>query len=186
MKRDYRTSERFLVALALVTLATFIGCATAPKSPDVSDNIRRSLDQAGLKDVTVKQDRDKGVVTLGGEVSTDADKSQAESIAKSNAAGQIVADEIAVVPPNDKGDAKTFNSDVDKGIEKNLDAALIRSGLKKGVKYDVKNGVVKLTGKVNSQSKRAQAEKVAAGVPNVQQVVNELEVTNQKATSLRG
>ncbi|MBK5295295.1 MAG: hypothetical protein JJE04_26910 [Acidobacteriia bacterium] len=32
------------------------------------DSIRSSLDQAGFKDVSVKQDRDKGVVTLGGHV----------------------------------------------------------------------------------------------------------------------
>jgi hypothetical protein len=36
---------------------------------------------------------------------------------------------------------------------------------------------------VNSQAKRAQVEKVAAGVPNVQQVVNELQVKDQKASS---
>jgi osmotically-inducible protein OsmY len=40
-----------------------------------------------------------------------------------------------------------------------------------------------LNGKVNSQSKRAWVEKLATGVPNVRQVVNELEVKNQKATS---
>ena len=65
-----------------------------------------------------------------------------------------------------------------------LDAALIQSGLNKGVSYDVKNGVVKLTGDVNSQSRRAAAAKVASSVPNVQQVVNELEVKDQKATSM--
>jgi osmotically-inducible protein OsmY len=51
------------------------------------------------------------------------------------------------------------------------------------VKYDVKNGVVTLTGTVNSQTKRSMVEKLATGVPNVQQVVNELQVKNQKATS---
>jgi osmotically-inducible protein OsmY len=51
------------------------------------------------------------------------------------------------------------------------------------VKYDVKNGVVTLTGEVNSPGKRDAAEKVAAGVPNVQQVVNNLQVKNQKARS---
>jgi hyperosmotically inducible protein len=48
---------------------------------------------------------------------------------------------------------------------------------------DVKSGVVTLTGAVNSQSKRAYAEKVAAAVPNVQQVVNELQIKDQKASS---
>jgi osmotically-inducible protein OsmY len=51
------------------------------------------------------------------------------------------------------------------------------------VKYDVKAGVVTLSGEVDSQAKRAYAEKVAAAVPNVQQVVNELQVKDQKASS---
>jgi osmotically-inducible protein OsmY len=37
---------------------------------------------------------------------------------------------------------------------------------------------------VDSQSRRKDAASVAAGVPNVQQVVNEVQVKNQKATSL--
>jgi len=47
----------------------------------------------------------------------------------------------------------------------------------------VKSGVVTLTGEVNSEALRSSAEQVAAGVPNVQQVVNDLQVTNQKASS---
>lgn len=51
------------------------------------------------------------------------------------------------------------------------------------MKYAVNNHVVTLTGEVNSQSKRARAEEVASGVLNVQQVVNELQVKGQKASS---
>jgi hypothetical protein len=40
-----------------------------------------------------------------------------------------------------------------------------------------------LTGEVNSQEKRDHAEKVATRVPNVKQVVNDLQVKNQKASS---
>ena len=53
------------------------------------------------------------------------------------------------------------------------------------MRYDLNDGVVTLTGSVRSQSQRATAEKLAAEVPNVKQVVNELEVKNQKATSSR-
>jgi|SRR5208282_4442863 osmotically-inducible protein OsmY len=169
------TSLTFSIALA--------GCSGITKSPDVSDSIRKSLDQAGLQDVSVSQDRDKGVVTLGGHVPSDGDKSQAESIATSIAGGQVVSNQIGVIPPGAESEAKTVNSDLDKGIEANLDAALIQNRLKKGVKYDVKNGVVTLTGEVHSQARRAQVEQVASAVPNVQQVVNELQVKNQKATS---
>lgn len=170
--------------LAVLFFVTLIGCSSSTtKSPDVSSDIRKSLDGANLKDVSVSQDRDKGVVTLGGHVAADADKAQAESIAKSIAGSEVVANQIAVVPPGATSDAKKVNSDIDAAIEKNVDAALIQARLKKDVKHEVKNGVVTLTGEVRSQALRTQAQNVAAAVPNVQQVVNELQVKNQKATS---
>ena len=47
------------------------------------------------------------------------------------------------------------------------------------------NGVVTLTGEVNSQSQRAQVERVGSSVPNVKQVVNELQVKHQQASASR-
>jgi hyperosmotically inducible protein len=173
-----------LTGLVLIVAATLIGCSSTPvKSPDVSDNIRKSLAQPNFKDVSVSQDLDKGVVTLTGHVAGDADKAQAESIARSIAGGQVVSNQIAVIPPGNESEAKAVNSDLDSAIDKNLDAALIQQGLHKGVKYAVKNGVVTLTGEVVSQADRRQVETVASAVPNVQQVVNELQVKNQKASS---
>ena len=181
--KKFRLSVAMVALLAVGILA---GCSqTATKSPDVSDSIRKSLDQAGFKDVSVSQDRDKGVVTLGGQVASENDKAQAESLAKSLAGAQVVADQIAVIPMGVEKEAKAVNSDLDKGIEKNLDAALIQNKMHDNVKYEVKNGVVTLTGEVTSEAKRARAEKVATGVPNVQQVVNNLQVKNQKASSSR-
>jgi len=183
-RRSMKTLKQYSTMLAMLVVGTLVGCSTSPtKSPDVSDSIRKSLDQANLKDVSVSQDRDKGVVTLGGHVAAEVDKSQAESIAKSIATGQVVSNQIAVLPPSAESDAKAVNSDLDKGVEKNLDASLIKNRLHKGVKYQVKNSVVTLTGEVNSQAQRSQAERVASSVPNVKQVVNELQVKNQKATS---
>jgi hyperosmotically inducible protein len=177
-------SRRLLLALLpLVLVGALAGCSETNKSPDVTDNIRKSLDQAGYKDVSVSQDREKGVVTLTGTVATESDKSQAEAIAKSGAGSQVVADQIAVRPPGNESDAKTVDADLDKAIEKNLDAVLVKNKLKNDVKYDTKNGVVTLTGEVRSQARRAQVEKLAASVPNVKQVVNELEVKSQKASS---
>jgi hyperosmotically inducible protein len=176
-----KTIQLFVVLLAI---GIMVACTAAPtKSPDVSDSIRKSLDQAGLKNVSVSQDRDKGVVTLGGQVASDSEKAQAESVAKSLAGAQVVADQIAVIPVGGEKDAKAVNSDLDKGIEQNLDAALIQNKLHERVKYEVKSGVVTLTGEVNSQAKRALAEQVATAVPNVLQVVNDLQVKNQKASS---
>jgi hyperosmotically inducible protein len=179
--KKLRLSAAMLTLFAVGILA---GCSGTPaKSPDVSDSIRKSLDQAGFKNVSVRQDRDKGIVTLGGQVASENDKSQAESLAKSLAGAQVVANQIAVIPMGVEKEAKAVNSDLDKGIEKNLDAALIQNKMHDNVKYEVKSGVVTLTGEVNSQSKRDRAEKVATSVPNVKQVVNDLQVKNQKASS---
>ena len=169
--------------LVLVAAGMAISCTQSPKSPAMSSSIRQGLDQAGLKNVSVSEDRDKGVVTLGGTVKADGEKAQAESIAKSIAGPEVVADQIAVVPAGAESDARAVNSDLDKGIEQNLDAALIESRLRDGVKFAVKNRVVTLTGEVNSQALRSQVQAVAARVPNVLQVVNELQVKNQKASS---
>jgi osmotically-inducible protein OsmY len=171
------------VLFAMVAGGILAGCSHTVKSPDVSDNIRRAFDQVGLKTVSISQDREKGVVTLGGHVAGDGDKAQAENIARSMAGAQVVSDEIAVLPVGGERDARAMNSDLDKGIEQNLDAALIQNRLHERVSYSVKNRVVTLTGDVESQSMRRDAQSVAGSVPNVQQVVNELQVKTQKATS---
>jgi hyperosmotically inducible protein len=172
-----------VAVLTLLAVGTLAGCSGTAASPDVSDHIRKSLDQAGFKDVSVSQDRDKGIVTLGGQVASENEKSQAESLAKSLAGAQVVADQIDVIPKGVEKEAKAVNSDLDEGIEKNLDAALIQNRMHGNVKYEVKSGVVTLTGEVNSQYKRDHAEQVATRVPNVKQVVNDLQVKNQKASS---
>jgi osmotically-inducible protein OsmY len=172
-----------LSLLAVAVIWTLAGCSTSTKSADVSRSIRTSLDQAGLKDVSVTQDHDKGVVTLGGHVAADAQKSQAQSIATSMAGAQVVSNQIEVAPPGAEHDARKIDSDLDKGIEGNLDAALVQGGLNKSVSYAVKNQVITMTGQVDSQSKRVQAQDIAAAIPNVLQVVNELQIKEQKATS---
>jgi hyperosmotically inducible periplasmic protein len=178
--------KSFWAILPLFIAGISVGCSNSNQSPDVTDNIRKSLDQAGYKGVRVRQDRDKGVVTLTGTVLTGSEKAEAESIAKSGAGSQVVADQIAVRPPGIESEAKAVDMDLDKGIEKNLDAVLIQNRLKKEVKYEVKNGVVTLTGDILSHERRAEVADLAAGVPNVKQVVNELEVKNQKASSTKG
>jgi len=173
-----------MFSLLVVLAGSFSGCATARNGvADVSDPIHTALSRAGLKDVSVSQDRGKGVVTLGGRVNADADKIQAATIAQSIAVNQVVANEIAVVPRHDESDARKVNSALDDGIKSNLDAELIKDQLDDRVKFTVRNHVVTLTGNVTTPSMRDRAESIAAAVPNVQQVVSELQVKNQKATS---
>jgi osmotically-inducible protein OsmY len=183
-RRNMKALKPCLLLLAAVVAAgSLAGCAASAKAPSVADSIRTSLDKAGYKDVSVAQDLDKGVVTLGGHVAADTDKSQALSIATTFAGSEVVSNQIAVIPPGSGSDAKDMNSDLDKGVASNLDAALIDARLHDNVRYAVKNHVVTLTGNVDSESARDRAQSVASTVPNVEQVVNELQVKSQKATS---
>jgi len=180
-KHSMKSLNGIFITIALgITLA-----CTSTKAPDVTDNVRHALDSAGLSDVHVSQDRDKNVVTLTGNVATDDDKARAESIAKSQAGSAVVADEIGVRPRGDEGTAKKVDSEVDSGIDKNLEAMLVEHKMDRGVRHDVNNGVVTLKGTVPSQGQRTNVEKLAQQVPNVKQVVNELEVKNQRATSTK-
>jgi hypothetical protein len=65
---------------------------------------------------------------------------------------QVVSDQIGIRHTGNESDAKKVSSDLDKGIDKNLDAALVQRKLKDGVSYDVNNGVVTLKGNTSSQS----------------------------------
>ncbi len=174
---------RISAPAVVVAAGLLAGCSSTPKAAAVADNIRQSLQQAGLKEVSVTQDRDKGVVALGGHVATDADKANAGQIAQSIAAGQVVANQVAILPVVDSGQAKTVYADLDKGIDSNLDAALISGGYKSGIAHSAKNGVVTLTGTVDSASQRTGIDTIAQGVPNTVQVVNEIQTRHQKATS---
>jgi hypothetical protein len=113
-----------LSLLAVVVVGSLIGCSMrSTRAADVSDKLRKSLDQAGFQNVSASQDRDKGVVTLSGRVAVDAAKWQAESIAKSIAIGEAVSNRIVVVTPGtedrDLKDLSTVNPHLDKRVEQN-------------------------------------------------------------------
>lgn len=166
-----------------LSLALTVACSSPRQSADVQADVRAALDRGGLHDVSVAQDRDKGVVTLSGTVPTDTAKTQAASIAQGIAPGQVVANEITVTPSGMESDATDAAAALDDAIESNMKAMLVGKEFAKDVSYEVKAGVVRLKGTVASQAERDDLGKLAAGVPNVVQVVNELEVKNQKATS---
>ncbi len=171
--------------VAVVTLLFLIGGTGCSRnlSRDVKDDVKRSLEQAGLNDVKVDQDREKGVVMLSGQVKSDDEKARAETVAKAAAGNQVVSNQIAVRPAGFESEAKEIASDLDTGIEKNFHAALISNRVDKDVKYEAKNGVLTIKGEVNSQAKRDRLEELAASIPNVKQVVNEIQVKGQKATT---
>ena len=124
-----KSSKTIATMLAAFVIALTLACSDrSPKPPDVTGDIRHALDQAGLNNVSANQDREKGVVTLTGNVPTDDDKMRAGSIARSIAGTQVVSNEIGVRPKDDRT-AKKVDSELDSGIDKNLDAMLVQHRL---------------------------------------------------------
>lgn len=157
-----------------------VGVACSSHSGDnvaYKDTVRKALDQAELTDVSVAEDSDKNTLTLGGKVHTNDAKAKAEDVAKAAAGSRIVVNEVGVEPVGAESDAKSIASNVDDGIEKNYKAALISNGLdKQHIDYEAKNGVLTLKGRVKTVAQRDEAQRAAAGVPNVQQVLNQINV----------
>jgi osmotically-inducible protein OsmY len=159
--------------LCLVTAA----CSKNADRGNYKDSVKQALEQADLKDVTVAEDADKNTITLGGTLHSEDAKQQAANVAKQNAGARIIVNEVSVQPVGQESQARTVNSNLDDAIESNYKAALVAKGLnKEQIRFDAKNGVLTLKGKVKTQSERKQAEQLAQAVPNVQQVLNEIDV----------
>jgi hyperosmotically inducible protein len=174
--------KTLMAALASLLLFLSIGCSTnKANTPDVKNQVSKALDNAGFKDLKVNVNNDKELVTLTGDVKTQEDKERAEQLAKNAATGYVVSNEIGVRPEGVEHEAKKIDSNVDDAIEKDFKAVIIAHRLEKQrIRYDAKNGVLTLKGDVDSPGQREQVEKLAATVPNVQQVVNELDVKGAK------
>jgi len=139
--------------------------------------VKKALQQEALKDVTVSDDVDKNTITLGGTVHSEEAKHKAAEVAKSAAGNRQIANEISVQPVGSESRAKSMASNLDDGIENNYKAALLSRHMDDlSIQYRAKNGVLVLTGSVKNAEQREQAGKLAEKVPNVQQVVNQLEV----------
>jgi hyperosmotically inducible periplasmic protein len=176
-----------LASTALLGLMLTIGCNRADQHPDVKDAVDSAMTQNNLGVVKVSQDRDKGVLTLTGDVDSADKKAQAENVAKAAAPGYAISDELGVRPIGMESQAKSVDSNLDSGIEDNYKASLkAHKDLDdQSVSYSAKNGTLVLKGSVKTAAQKTEAIKLAKAVPNVKEVVNEIEVKPDKMSTAR-
>lgn len=181
-------TNSLVAILSSLLLALCIGCSTnKANTPDVKDQVSKALDNAGFKDLNVDVNNDKQLVTLKGDVKSQEEKERAEDTAKGAAAGFVVANELGVRPEGVESAARKIDTNVDDAIEKDFKAVIIANRLEnQHIRFDSKNGVLTLKGDVDNAALRDKAEKLAATVPNVQQVVNELDVKGAKKHKAAG
>lgn len=168
-------------SLAVLTACLAVSGCRSATHPDEKAAVDSSLKSNNLGDVSVSQDREKGVITLSGNLQSDEQKSQAADLAKQAAPDYTIANEIGVRPP-EAPNAGAVASNLDSGIESNFKAAIkAHENLDdQSIHFSSKNGMLKLTGSVKTDDQKKQAGDLARQVPNVQQVVNELEVKPTK------
>jgi osmotically-inducible protein OsmY len=176
---NFNLNLRVIFILWLI-FCVVLGVACSSRMGDnvaYKDAVKQALEQAELTDVSVAEDRDKNTITLGGTVHSDDAKAKAAQVAKGAAGDRIIVNEVSVRPVGAESDAKSMASDIDAGIEKNYKAALIAHHLnKQHIDFGAKNGVLTLKGGVETAEQRQQAQAAASSVPNVQQVLNQIEV----------
>jgi osmotically-inducible protein OsmY len=148
---------------------------TNTRAASYKDSIKKALEQADLKDVN--EDKNKNVINLSGTLHSENAKLRAGEIAQAAAGNRVIANEISVQPLGTESPARQINTNTDSAIEKNYKAALISKGLnKEHIRFKAKNGVLTLQGSVKTPQERREALQIAANIPNVQQVLNEIQV----------
>jgi hyperosmotically inducible protein len=167
-------------ASVLAAALAFAGCQKATH-PDEKSAVTNTLNSNNLSAVDVSQDREKGVMTLSGNLASQDQKNQAEALAKQAAPDYTIADEIGVRPPQE-AKAGSVASDLDSAIEDNFKAEIkAHENLNdQSIRCSAKNGTLMLEGTVKTTAQKREAESLAKRVPNVQQVVNEIEVKPDK------
>jgi len=175
--------SKFAIIPCLAVLAGALATAGCHKQfPDEKTPVTDAMTTNNLKDVSVSQDREKGVMTLSGDVASDDQKTQAQNLAKQAAPDYTIANEIGVRPPQAQSQTAAVQSSLDSAIEDNYKATLkAHKNLDdQSIHYSAKNGTLVLKGSVKTERQRNEAAKLAKQVPNVQQVVNEIEVDPKK------
>lgn len=154
--------------------------------PDDRMAVYNTLDQHDLRSVTVSQDRNAGTITLSGIVGSNDRRQTAEQLAQQAAPGYSIVDRIQVDNAGLRGEEQTAqkNAQLDSAIEGNFKATLAaHRGLKNDdIQYSAYNGTLTLKGSVKSYKERQEAEELAKKIPQVQQVVNQLQISGGAST----
>jgi hyperosmotically inducible periplasmic protein len=174
-------SGKFLVGAMLLGSAIMIAGCGNKAHPDEKASVNQAIKTGNYSDIDVSQDRDKGVMTLKGNVANESEKTRIGDLAKQAAPGYTIANEIGVRPPQ-ASNAGSVASNIDDGIEHDFKAAIkAHENLNdQSISGSSKNGTLVIKGSVKTTAQKNEASNLAKKVPNVQQVVNELEVKSGK------
>jgi osmotically-inducible protein OsmY len=160
---------------AAVLIAT---AACGPRNPDYEKTADEALSTAALDDVDADYDNDAKTIHLTGTVNTENERQRAADVVqKAVGSGAQVANEVTVASRDEE-----IADDFDGAIETRLDELVDNEADLKdnSIAFDANNGVITITGDVNSAAERDRVGDLARSQPGVKDVVNSLEVKPNK------
>jgi hyperosmotically inducible periplasmic protein len=174
------------LALAATAVAVCLTMACAQPDTVITGKVKAEMAvDSTVKAAQIEVSTSHGVVTLTGNLESQAEKDRALEIARGAAGPDKVVDMLAVRTSPESGDAP----DPSRSVGEHVDDALITAAVKtrlledplvKGLKIDVdtRAGVVFLTGSVRSKEESERAVEVARATDHVKEVKPNLVVTN--------
>jgi hyperosmotically inducible protein len=142
-----------------------------------TDTKARLLADSNTPALDINVDTWNGVVTLFGSVPSKGARAAAEADARKVSGVKRVVNELQVAPGAKKEEVKARDEDLKTAVKH----ALERRGELKDVDVDVKNGVVRLTGTVESEEQRLDAAIAARSTPGVRAVEDDLRISTATA-----
>ncbi|RPJ77225.1 MAG: BON domain-containing protein [Acidobacteria bacterium] len=171
-----------LIAVAALSLGIGLGAAAcdhrSTATNDTGDRVEKALEQANLRDVNVDFDKDANVVHLKGKVNSADQKQQAERIAETavGTSGKVLNE--LTVAGMDEDRVETADDQIKNRL---TDAVNTNERLAdQSIDFYVNNGVVTVTGEVETQAQKDQISQLVKGTPGVKDFANELTISKGK------
>lgn len=176
----FGSQPTLLSAAVLLSASLFLASCMHSGHPDVKPAVYNALDQNDLRSVTVSQDRQAGVITLSGIVGASDRKQRAEQLAQQSAPGYSIVDRIQVDSAGLQNAEKAASqaTELDSAIQLRYKARLSANPALKNqkIQFFANNHTLTLRGSVNNARERKEAEDLAKRVPQVQHVINEIQI----------
>ena len=139
----------------------------------ITAKVKAALDDEAIKSTDISVKTDKKVVTLSGFVESQAQAEQAVKVAKGVEGVASVSDKLHV---RDAKDASVKGYAGDTATTSEIKAKLLADDIvpSRKVKVETTDGVVQLSGTVDSQAQSERAESIAKAIDGVKSVKNDL------------
>jgi len=179
-----RTTKAACRCVAVTLLATLAACSDETRSSaEVIDDAALTTEATAvlagedlLSSARIDVESRDGEVQLSGFVNEPEVRALAEKRVQEIAGVKAIRNDIQVQP---KPENRTLEDVVDDGVlVTRINAALVANPATKAhaINAESVNNVIQLSGFVSTEAERAEAGKVAAGVPGVREVRNDLQV----------